>query len=91
MKPALDGRHPEAVAALVEFCERHGYRYRWKIGHSEQWHAMVKIVDPRQTEQSERVRAWYSSTSIDEMTALRQAVKYAIDGARRRLYLPVKR
>jgi len=75
----------DALLPLAEFCALQGYRWRWKIQKGEQWHATVQILDPRHSDQRDKVRAWYGSTSIDEMTALRSAVKYAVDGAQQRL------
>ena len=85
MKLDPDPRYHEALMPLAEFCAEHGYRWRWKISRPDQWHATVQILDPALTARSDKVRAWYGSTNVDEMTALRNAVQYAIDGARRKI------
>lgn len=83
MSTELDPRYGEAIKPLAEFCALHGYRWRWKISNPGQWHAVVQIIDPRQ-EGHTKVLAWYSSTCVDEMTAMKSAVRYAIEGAQKK-------
>ena len=80
-----DPRYAETLKPLIEFCERHDYRWRWKLEKPDQWHASIQVLDPRKHDRSDKVRAWYSAACVDEIAALQLAVTLAIDGAQKRL------
>jgi hypothetical protein len=74
----IEERSAAILAGVVALCEPRGWRWRWRTHPSnDQWKAEVKIL--ARQDGSVVVKAWFGATNLDEESALRSAVEYALE------------
>lgn len=73
----IEERWAAILADVAALCESRGWRWRWRAYPSgDQWKAEIKII--ARANGTVAVKAWFGATNLDEESALRSAVEYAL-------------